>query len=267
MPWRLIEAGIVTPKGNPSTVDAPVELVGQFAQAATGDSMKILFQRSLPLGEAARRCCESIHAGVEQTLAAGERPLLLGGECSLIAGSLAPALECIEGLHLAFFDAHGDFNTGETSPSQYLGGMCFAHVCGLAAKGLPWGARRPFPGERAVLIGGRELDPGEETNLAQARVRRFDPSAKDSVEQISAALGGAPLWIHVDLDLVDPAENFAVSHPSPGGISFFQLAELLRGISKQSVVRGIEVCGYQPAKDPERTLPGKISTAIWPALS
>jgi arginase/N-omega-hydroxy-L-arginine amidinohydrolase len=238
----------------------------QFAPFVTGTPIKLPFDQSLPLGEAANHSCQMIHAMVEQTLATEQRPLLLGGECSLIAGSLAPALERLEGLRLAFFDAHGDFNTPETSPSQYLGGMCFAHVCGLVVKGLPWGASRAFPGSRAFLIGGRELDPGEDLNLAKAGVLRFDPAVKDAVARISEAVKGALLWIHVDLDVVDPAENFAVSHPALGGISFSQLAEFLAGIARSSAVQGIEVCGYQPAKDPERTLPSKIAAAISPAL-
>jgi arginase/N-omega-hydroxy-L-arginine amidinohydrolase len=229
--------------------------------------MVVPFDRSAPLNQAAYHSCRAIHEAVEQTLKSEERPLLLGGECSLIAGSLAPAVDRIADLGLAFFDAHGDFNTPETSPSQYLGGMCFAHVCGLFNDELPWGASRPFPGERAFLIGGRELDPGEDANLKRSRVLRMDPSALDAPQRIKETVRDAPLWIHVDLDVVDPKENFAVSHPTPGGISFGRLALLLGEFAAATEICGIQVCGYQPAKDPQRVLPPLIAAAIAPVFS
>jgi len=266
-PWRVIQAGIVTPKGNASTLDAPAVLLEQFASLAENDpALEVPFDRSLPLERAAYRSCQLIQEAVEQTLKAGRRPLLLGGECSLIAGSLAPALDRIPNLRLAFFDAHGDFNTPETSPSQYLGGMCFAHVCGLFNAGLPWRAARAFPTERALLIGGRELDPGEDANLRRAGVLRLDPSVADAPERLKETIGGAPLWIHIDLDVVDPSENFAVSHPSPGGISFARLRLLIDQLAGSNAIRGIQVCGYQPAKDPQRALPPRIGSAVAPVL-
>jgi arginase family enzyme len=265
--WRVIQAAIVTPKGNASTLDAPAALLERFIPLSeNGPALEVRFDRSLPLERAAYRSCEAIHEAVEQTLKAGQRPLLLGGECSLIAGSLSPALDQIPDLHLAFFDAHGDFNTPETSASQYLGGMCFAHVCGLFNAGLPWGAGRAFPGERAFLIGGRELDPGEDANLRRAGVLRVDPASEDAFDRLKERVAG-PLWIHVDLDVVDPRENFAVSHPVPGGISFGRLRSLLEQLASAHEIRGIEICGYQPASDPQRALPARIAAAVTPALS
>ncbi len=216
--WRVIQAGIVTPKGNASTLDAPAVLLQRFSPLdENGPPVTVPFDRSLPMERAAYLSCELMHRAVEEALQAGRRPLLLGGECSLIAGSLSASLERIPKLRLVFFDAHGDFNTPQTSPSQYLGGMCFAHVCGLSSGRLPWRAAGAFPGDRAFLVGGRDLDPGEHANLQQAKVLRLDPSSEDVLERLSEAIGRAPLWIHVDLDVVDPSENFAVSHPVPGG--------------------------------------------------
>jgi arginase/N-omega-hydroxy-L-arginine amidinohydrolase len=265
--WQLIQAGIVTPKGNLSAVDAPAVLLNSFTSLIKyGDALEAHFDRSLPTERAAYRSCDLIREAVDQTLKDERRPLLLGGECSLIAGSLSSALDRIPNLHLAFFDAHGDFNTPETSPSQYLGGMCFAHVCGLFNPGLPWRAARAFSGERALLVGGRELDSGEDANLRRAGVLQVNPSAKDLVERLREAVGRAPLWIHVDLDVVDPSENFAVSHPVAGGISFARLQSILAQLAASNEVCGIEVCGYLPASDPERALPARIADAIAPLL-
>ncbi len=265
--WQVMATGIVTPKGNASTLDAPAVLLERFVPiAADTPPLIVPFDRSVAIGQAAHRSCDLIHDAVEQALTARKCPLLLGGECSLIAGSLSAAVGRIPNLHLAFFDAHGDFNTAQTSPSQYLGGMCFAHVCGLFSAGLPWRAASPFPGKRAFLIGGRQLDPGEEVNLQRAGVLRVDPSREFALEPLRKAVERAPLWIHVDLDVVDPSENVAVSHPVPGGISFARLAVLLAELAALAEICGIEICGYQPAIDPQRALPSRIAAAVAPVL-
>ncbi|HEX4802310.1 MAG TPA: arginase family protein, partial [Myxococcaceae bacterium] len=266
--WQVMATGIVTPKGNASTLDAPGVLLGRFAPIAGGrPPLTIPFDRSVTVAQAAYRSCDLIHDAVEQALIARKRPLLLGGECSLIAGSLSAAVDRIPNLHAAFLDAHGDFNTAQTSPSQYLGGMCFAHACGLFNAGLPWRAASPFPGKRAFLIGGRQLDPGEDANMQRAGVLRVDPSGEFALKPLREALQRAPLWIHVDLDVVDPSENFAVSHPVPGGISFARLATLLGELAALAEIRGVEICGYQPAIDPQRALPSLIAAAMAPLLS
>src|ERR1700738_3331608 len=101
--WRVIQAGIVTPKGNDSTGDASAVLVERcLSLTEKRPALEVLFDRSKPMEQAAYRSCETIHEAVEQTLKAEQRSLLLGGECSLIAGSLSPALDQIPNLHLAF---------------------------------------------------------------------------------------------------------------------------------------------------------------------
>ncbi len=266
--WQVMATGVVTPKGNASTLDAPAVLLEHFVPMA-GDTppLTVPFDRSIPLAQAAYRSCGLIHDAVEQMLTARKRPLLLGGECSLIAGSLSAAVDRIPNLRLAFLDAHGDFNTAQTSPSQYLGGMCFAHVCGLFSTGLPWRAASPLPGKRALLIGGRQLDPGEEANLQRAGVLRVDPLKEFALEPLAKTVHRAPLWIHVDLDIVDPSENFAVSHPVPGGISFVRLGALLNELATMAEISGMEICGYQPSIDPKRALPRRIAAAVAPLLS
>src|SRR5215469_11328766 len=118
--WQVMGTGIVTPKGNAGALDAPAVLLEHFA-AIAGDQppLTVPFDRSEALAQAAYRSCDLIHDAVEEALTARKRPLLLGGECSLIAGSLSAAVDRIPNLNLAFFDAHGDFNTAQTSPSQY----------------------------------------------------------------------------------------------------------------------------------------------------
>lgn len=259
---------MATPGGHPSTLDAPPILLQSLGTRAQFEApLRIEFDRAVPMKQAARRSCEYLHQVVKQTLSRGELPLILGGECTLIAGSLSAAVERIEPLALAFLDAHADFNTAQTTPSGYLGGMCLAHVCGFFAEALPWPAAAGFPGKNVSLIGGRALDPGEVENLARAGVNRIAPEAPDAAARVRDSVRGKSIWIHVDLDVVDPALMFAVSHPTPNGITFERLSELLSAIGTSAMVQGIELCGYQPAKDPEGLLPERIASAVAEILS
>ena len=259
---------MATPGGHPSTLDAPPILLQSLGTRAQFEApLRIEFDRAVPMKQAARRSCEYLHQVVKQTLSRGELPLILGGECTLIAGSLSAAVERIEPLALAFLDAHADFNTAQTTPSGYLGGMCLAHVCGFFAEALPWPAAAGFPGKNVSLIGGRALDPGEVENLARAGVNRIAPEAPDAAARVRDSVRGKSIWIHVDLDVVDPALMFAVSHPTPNGITFERLSELMSAIGTAGTVQGMEICGYQPAKDPERLLTKRIAAAVAETLS
>lgn len=74
-------------------------------------------------------------------------------------------------------------------------------------------------------------------------------------------------WVHVDLDVVDPVEMFAVNFPEPDGVSFEALAEALRVLAEVATIRGVEVCAYDPRQDPERRLVPRIAQAIAPLLN
>ena len=212
---------------------------------------------------AAREGCISLSDAVRTSLTAGARVVILGGECTLVAGALSGALQVDPDLLLVYFDAHGDFNTVATTPSHFVGGMCLAHVCGRQVAPLLWPGVRKIAEERTYLVGARELDPGEAGNLARSRVHRiaFDRDELDG-PALLAAVRRKPVWLHVDLDVVDPRELPAVTLPVAGGPPLQAVTELLRSLVQVSDVRGLEICGYDTRKDPEAQLPGVLATAF-----
>ncbi|HMJ53955.1 MAG TPA: arginase family protein [Polyangiaceae bacterium] len=258
--WQIIHAGIFTPGGDDSMVDAPNLLRQALGDVSDVDSVTVPFHRHAAQPRAAYDACVSLHDAVGRALVGGQRPLVLGGECCLVAGTLSAAADRFADLRLIYLDAHGDFNTPATSPSGYLSGMCLAHACGDFCPDLPWLRSVPFSGERAFLLGGRSLDPGEEMNIARRGVRIVDET------MTIPCAPATPVWIHVDLDILTPSEMFAVSHPVVGGITFETLTEWLSKTANVFDVRGIAVCGYQPAKDPARTLPSRIAKSLGPVL-
>ncbi|HYY55398.1 MAG TPA: arginase family protein [Candidatus Dormibacteraeota bacterium] len=266
--WHLIEAGVATAAHFAGMTDAPEALfaaVGPLASPAK--HVRVPFVPREQWLRAARESCIGLAEAVRMALAAEARPLILGGECSVVAGSMPGLYPRLDDVVLVYIDAHGDFNTLATTPSHFVGGMCLAHVCGRHIGPLLWAGVRAFPERQVCLVGARELDPGERGNLERSNVHRF--AFDDRVNETPAALAALRrkrVFVHLDLDVVDPAEMFAVNFPVPRGVSFEALGELMRGIAGVATIVGLEVCAYDPRKDPKRELPSRIAAALAPLL-
>jgi arginase len=122
---------------------------------------------------------------------------------------------------------------------------------------------RKIAEDHAYLVGARELDPGESGNLNRSKVHRI-AFGRDEVDAPSllAAVRRKPVWLHVDLDIVDPRELPAVALPVEGGPSLKALEEILTSVAQVADVRGIEICGYDTRKDPGAQLPGVLTEAF-----
>lgn len=150
----------------------------------------------------------------------------VAGSCDLAIATLPAAAARYPGLRVAWFDAHPDFNTPETSPSGFLGGMPLAAACGVW-ESVP---THPTVDPRHVhLCGVRDVDPGERELLDAHGVHETPPSE-------------GPVWVHLDLDVLDPSlmpAPFAV----PDGWSWERLEAALAALPD---VVGAEVCGCAP---------------------
>ncbi|TMF55633.1 MAG: arginase family protein, partial [Chloroflexi bacterium] len=215
---------------------------------------------------AAREACRTLGDAIGSSLRGGATCAVLGGECTLVAGTLAGAIPVEPDIALVYFDAHGDFNTLATTPSHYVGGMCLAHVCGRSVAPLLWPGSHKIAEDHVALVGGRALDPGERTNLDRSKVTRirFDAERAD-VSGIIAFARKRKIWLHVDIDVVDPAEVGAVVFPAAGGVSLALLGEAITSLASVSDVRGFEICGYDPTLDAERKLP-RVLADLFSAL-
>ncbi len=211
---------------------------GALAAALGGPADAVAVEQGGPPGPA-------IAAVAAAVAAESGVPLALLGECTLAPAMAAALQERHPDLALVWLDAHGDLNTPETSPSGFLGGMPFATLLGWCHPELRPGP--PLPVERAALVGARDLDPGE--------VAAIDQSGLASVDDVGAALAAlpvdAPLWVHLDGDVLDPAEAPGVDFPAPGGWTAGQLlAECGRLAATRRIV-GISVCCGNPERDPD----------------
>jgi arginase len=134
------------------------------------------------------------------------------------------------------------------------------HVCGRPVAPLLWPGSQKIAEERVALVGGRALDPGERANLDRSRVTRirFDAEQADTASVIAFA-HTRKIWLHVDIDVVDPSEVGAVAFPAPGGVSLALLAEAITSLASVADVRGFEICAYDAHQDPGAKLPSMIA--------
>ena len=195
---------------------------------------------------------------------AGGGPLVLLGECTLTPAVTAGLREANPDLVLVWVDAHGDLNTPETSPSGFLGGMPFAVLLGWCHDRLrrAAGLDPALPEARAALVGARDLDPGE-----RAAIERSQLVVADDVAGALAGLpAGAPIHLHLDGDVLDPAEAPGVDFPAPGGWSGERLDAEMAALAATGRVVGVSVCCGNPRRDPDGRGARAYARALQPLL-
>jgi arginase len=196
-------------------------------------------------------------SAAREAAASGAFPLVLAGNCNTAVGTLA-GLGSAE-VAVVWFDAHGDFNTPETTISGFLDGMALAIVTGRCwselARGVP--GFRPIPPERVLLVGARDLDVAERAALdrsgmalvSAAALREHGASAalEAPLQRITAQT--RRLYVHLDLDVLDAGEATANQFAAPGGLSVSDVADALRFLARQATIVGAAVTAYDPATD------------------
>lgn len=205
------------------------------------------------------------HAGelatrLQARLGAGDRALVLGGDCSVLLG-VGIALRRHGRFGLVHIDGHTDFrHPGNSSSVASLGGEDLAAVCGLHYPTISdIDGLRPYVDPRdGVHIGCRDDD--EDLQECRATLGDVIPASQWSadplttVERIRSVVDRPELtgyWIHVDVDVLDPAVFAAVDSPDPGGVEVTALTSLLSEL--WSAAAGMTLCIYDPDLDPDRS--------------
>ncbi|MGB3713168.1 MAG: arginase family protein [Candidatus Promineifilaceae bacterium] len=193
-----------------------------------------VIQPFLPPGTKKERMAtlyRSLRDAVAAAAAAGDKPVSVAGDCCTTIGVLAGLQQAGVAPSLIWFDAHGDFNTWETSPSGFLGGMPLAMLVGLGEQTIVEGiGMKILPEERVILTDARDLDPGEKEAVAGSGVKHLT----DVADLLESPLPEGPIWVHFDVDILNTRELPAVSYPAPGGPS----ADLLRRVFKRLASTG-----------------------------
>jgi len=205
--------------------------------------------------------CAELADRVETSVRARHFPVVLGGDHSLAAGSVAGAARAMRArgdkLGLLWIDAHGDINTPETSPSGNVHGMPVAHLLGHGDPRLQFidgAAVRP---EHTFLIGIRDLDAGERMHLRSFGVHVFTMhdvdrrGLSDVMEEAiaEATISATGLWVSYDVDVQDPVHAPGVGTPVAGGLSWREGHLVMEMIADSGLLVGLDLVEVNPILD------------------
>ncbi len=189
----------------------------------------------------------------------GAFPVLLSGSCFAAVGMITGIDERSPGV--VWFDAHGDFNTPESTVDGYFDGMPLAILTGDAWPTMIDGVgARTVPETAVVLAGARDFDPLEQLRLDSSGVNLLPPESIGSDDAVSRAVGAleprpSGLYVHVDLDVLDSDEAPVNIYSVTGGLSASQLESQVRSLLSTSPVRAVSLTAYDPECDPEARVP------------
>lgn len=202
----------------------------------------------LPEGDIWRRLIALDDAAAGQIAAA----VRAGGPTTVISGDCLLALATVAGVQragldpaLIWFDAHGDVHTLDSTTSGYLGGLSLRLALGAHADLLAPLGLRPIAENRTVLVGARDLDPPEEVFLTGSAVRRSSVAGLDA-----GALPDGLLIVHLDVDVIDPAEVPELLFPAAGGPSTSAVLAAIARIRATGRLAVLDIaCVWRPTFD------------------
>ncbi|MFV1949038.1 MAG: arginase family protein [Anaerolineales bacterium] len=180
---------------------------------------------------------------VDRVISANNLPVSIAGDCCTTIGVLSGLKRAGIDPFLIWFDAHGDFNTRETSPSGFLGGMPLAILAGLGDQNLlELLDLDPLPQEQIILTDGRDLDPGEMELVTSSEITHL----KDPAELLDYSFPDRPIWVHFDTDVVDPLEIPAQNYLAEGGPNKEQLGEIFQHLAETGQIQAVSLSSWAP---------------------
>jgi arginase len=206
---------------------------------------------------------------VAGALDAGELPLVLGGDHSVAIGSVTGSARDAE-IGAVWFDAHGDFNTPETSPSGNVHGMPLAAVLGVGEfADVEWANAGGLRAENVAIVGLRSVDPSERPAIADSDVTTFTMSdvdergiasvADDALDVAAAGTDG--VHVSLDLDWLDPREAPGVGTPVRGGVTYREAHAALEAVAERDRLRSLDLVEVNPILD-ERNETASLATEL-----
>lgn len=213
--------------------------------------------------------CEEVYQVGVEAIEAGKVPLFLGGDHSIAVGTVGAASHHGR-TGVLWVDAHGDFNTAETSPSGNIHGMPLA---ALSGRGVPELVNLGRPGTKiraqdVALVGIRDLDRGEKELLKDSGVgvftmRDIDENGISAVaQQAVKRLAHLPrVHVSLDMDVVDPSEAPGVGTPVPGGLRYREAHLLMEIIADSVEVGSVDVVEVNPVLD-ERNRTAELAVEL-----
>ena len=226
----------------------------------------VINKPELPDGEILQRLSAIYRPLAEyarQAIEGGETPVSIAGDCCTTIGMIAGLQSAGLDPCLIWFDAHGDFNTWETTLSGFLGGMPLAMLVGRGDQTLINALNiRPIPENRVWLTDGRDLDPEESRLIEEAQISHIP-----KVKTLSGLeFPDAPIYVHIDTDVINPNDAPAMNYPAAGGPSIRELHTVMKHLHRSLNIVAVSISTWNPKLDKDgrsrRVCMGLLDTRI-----
>ncbi|WP_291051494.1 arginase family protein [Herbiconiux sp.] len=245
---RLIDGAEAIRGDLPAAATTVVEI-----PAGAGESLETGVHRFSSIAvivEATDAALREVSAGIGGSVdgPSGNVPIVIGGDCGVEFAAVRHALASAPQTALVWFDAHGDLNTPESSPSGAFHGMVVRTLLGDGPPGLA-----PAPvidPSRVVFAGTRALDDAEAEYLEAGGLAVLSPAELADPQGLVDAVratGATSVYLHVDLDVLDPSEIDGVAFPEPFGVTTAQLTAAIRALREQFPLAGAGITEFAPS--------------------
>ncbi len=253
-----------------------VETLTRLAEEALGVTPRVIRGRQGPFSDAAwdddlaasREVLTAAGAALGSALARSPLPpLTVATDCALALGTLPVVARLQPAARVLWLDAHCDYDTPETTTIGFLGCMSLAGACGEWASGFA----PPFPARQVVLCGTRppaDAFDSAAQRLVEASAVRLVGISDTTTGEVLAALGDAPVYLHLDPDVLDPSVN-PVPYARAGGLSAEALRALLVAVAARHPIVGVEITAFHSPDDwkDRDALGGFLIDAVAPLLT
>lgn len=259
---RLEENGIIVEDGG------NIEVPNPESRKIKDEKLKYLHE----IVESSERTADAVSGAIED----GFKPLVLGGDHSIALGSVTGVSRVLKKIGLIWIDAHGDFNTQDTTPSGNIHGMILAASLGLGHEALTnvGGFSPKVLPENTVLIGVRSIDRDEKRLIRESGINVFTMNDIDQcgmrnvMKKAIKLAGGGTAGVHLsfDMDVLDPMVAPGVGTPVRGGITYREAALAMEMLAESGIIRSLEFVEVNPILDrgneTARVAVGLIASAL-----
>ena len=226
------------PRASTTVLDVPME---------AGESLGSGIHRLSALQRVRGMIADALDA---HDVAAPQEPVLtIGGDCGVALAPIAHAAQRSPGLAVVWIDAHPDLNAPDSSPSGAFAGMVLRAVLGDGDSGLSIPAGT-IAAERVVVGAARSFDDAELELVSARGIATLTVEAlrdADALADAVEATGADAVYVHVDIDALDPAEVAGNAHPEPFGLTVAELTAAVARLRERVPLAGASLAGYSPA--------------------